>query len=305
MFTDPSRSEVDDFRPLNDLHVRVEYLEMLRSNGLDSLEALFANSVGDDLGKPGLEPWRQRFRLELAVAGEERTFYLKRFRNPPRYASREVRRSGTKARSVAGLEAAWMRQLDADGVPCAKPVAMGEEFRSGRELRSAILTESVPGVSLERCCAEWNSADASVIRSLIVPLATLVGHLHACGYAHRDLYLSHVFYESGVPPERSLRLIDLQRVLRPKIRKLRWIIKDLASLNYSTPRGLVGNVDRWRWLTAYLRALKLDLPVRSLAYRVVGKTHRIARHDRRRRAGLENCGNDGATIEQEPSRDTK
>ncbi len=56
----------------------------------------------------------------------------------------------------------------------------------------------------------------------------------------------------------SPHLTDLQRVFRPRLRGERWLIKDLASLNYSAPAGLIARADRLRWLKRYLGVAKLD-----------------------------------------------
>ncbi len=48
---------------LNDLILAPGYESLLRANGLDSLEALISCSKGERLSKPGLETWRQRWRL--------------------------------------------------------------------------------------------------------------------------------------------------------------------------------------------------------------------------------------------------
>ena len=123
-------------------------------------------------------------------------------------------------------------------------------------------------------------ADRLTIQRLITATAALISRLHRQGYIHRDLYLSHVFYDPSSPMERSLRLIDLQRVIRPRWRFRRWIVKDLASLNFSTPSRLVSRTDRVRWLRRYLGIEKLDASARRLVYRIVGKTQRIAERER-------------------------
>lgn len=203
---------------------------------------------------------------------------------------------------MAGMEWAWMRCLASDHIPSIKPVAFGEELSGGRELRSAILTEAVPGRSLEGWCKEWNTKDRAAHEPLVaprvaprvvplaVPLAELVAKLHAKGYIHRDLYLSHIFYDADVPVERALHLIDLQRMIRSPLRRRRWIVKDLAALNHSVPRALIRDVDRLRWLTHYMRASGLNMPIRSLVYRIVGKTQRIERHQIRRQQRLDAIG---------------
>lgn len=257
---------------------------LLHVNNLDSLDAIFADSIGERLDKPGLPSWRQRRRLAICDGGPQ-TLYLKRFTDPPAAARREVRRSGTGAKTIAGLEWAWAQALARDGIPCVRLVALAEELHGSREVRSAILTAAVPGDSLERWAARWTQADRAAVRTLIGTLSRLAARLHACGYMHRDLYLSHVFYDPAAPPDDSLCLIDLQRMIRPTFCLRRWVVKDLAALNYSAPPNLFSRADRLRWLKLYLGAVKLDGSARRLVYRVIGKTLRIQRRDARRRLG--------------------
>ena len=270
---------------LNDLTVLRGFEPLLQRHKLDTLDALFC-AQGQRLDKPGLSSWRERLRLSLDDADSRRVLYLKRFREAPSAVQREVRRSGCRASSLAGLEWNWISRLERDGIPCMEPVAMGEELKASREQRSAILTAAVPGVSLEVWMDQWGEPERATIRRLIAPLANLTARLHSRGYVHRDLYLSHVFYDPSKPDNQSLHLIDLQRVMRPSLRWRRWIIKDLAALNFSAPKRLVSASDRVRWLRAYLGIVKLDATARRLAYRVVGKTLAIARHERSRRAGV-------------------
>jgi hypothetical protein len=267
---------------LGDLTIAPGYETFLHANGLDSLDALFAYTSGQRLDKPGLDPWRERLRLTLRDGERERVFYLKRFFYPPRRAGRAMRRSGAGAPSLAGNEWAWIQRLTADGIPCVEAVAYGEEVRRGREARSAILTAEAPGRSLERWVREWGEADRPMVRRLVPATASLISGLHGCGYIHRDLYLSHVFFDPSQPIERSLRLIDLQRVIQPQCCIRRWVVKDLASLNFSTPSSLVSRSDRLRWLRLYLEVEKLDAAARRLVYRVIGKTQRIARREQGR-----------------------
>ena len=309
----------------NDLIVAPGYEQLLRGNGLDSLDALFSTNRGELLSKPGLAGWCERIRLTLApdgepgrdsrsrkpqaplpplpskgkvalpsegkgalgrgARGEGQTLYLKRFSDPPASVRRQVRRSGTGAASVAAMEWTWARRLAGDRIPCVKPVAYGEELNRGRERRSAILLASVPGASLEDWVERAIRSDRRSIRGVLAPLATLVARLHGCGYFHRDLYLSHVFFDPD-SPDQPLHLIDLQRVVAPHRWRRRWVVKDLAALNMSAPIGLVSAADRIRWLKHYLGVSKLDAAAKCLAYRVVGKTSSIARHERRRRARL-------------------
>lgn len=286
----------------NDLTIVTGFQDVLRENQLDSLDGLFATTAGERLDKVGLSPWRERLRLTLEIEGRPLTFYLKRFTRPPRDARREVKRSGSGAVSVAGMEWNWMKRVAADGIPSVRPVAFGEQLAGAREVRSAILTQAVPGTALERAFPCWDKAARATARSLVEPLAELVARFHAKGYIHRDLYLSHVFFDPHAGVGDALHLIDLQRVIRPTLWRERWIVKDLAALNFSTPPGLISNTDRIRWLTRYLRVATqegaeqeadrlsgggLDAATKRLAYRITGKTRSIVAHERRRLARLQ------------------
>jgi len=278
-----------------DLLVVREHIDPLIANGLDSLDAIFAAASGESLVKPRLDPWRERLRLFLEKPGPLEIVYAKRFSNPPRKTARQLKRAHCGAKSLAGLEWHWLRTFKQLGIPAAEPIAFGERLRGSRELRSAVLIAAVPGESLEKL-ARSLPAHAPADRALLSAVAKLVGRMHGLGLVHRDLYLSHFFFDAESGPESGLRLIDLQRVLRPTVLRTRWFVKDLAALNYSTPITLVSNTRRLRWLNEYLRQrdrteCRIGLPqsdsaerlrrmTRQWAYLIAGKTDRIARHDR-------------------------
>ena len=108
-----------------------------------------------------------------------------------------------------------------------------------------------------------------------------VRRFHGTGLVHRDLYLCHVFMQAG-DGEPMFRLIDLARMFRPQFRVLRWRVKDLAALNYSTPAGVTTAADRLRFLKRYLDVNRLGPDERRLARRIAWKTALIARHDAHR-----------------------
>lgn len=264
------------------LTISTGYELLLRANGLDSVAALFADNLGERLDKPGLASWRQRRRVILSSPNHQVTMFLKRFEHAPRDARRLVRESRTGARTVAGLEWEWLQRLRRDGISAPRPVALCEELSGGRELRSALMMEGVGGRSLERMMPEWGTLERRKRREILVGTAWLVGRLHRFGYIHRDLYLSHIFCDPAEPSGAGLNLIDVQRVIRPGWLRRRWVVKDLAALQFSAPDKVVSRTDRLRWLRAYLEIGKLDAHARRLAYRVIGKSASIARRERRR-----------------------
>src|SRR6185436_18432553 len=96
---------------------------------------------------------------------------------------------------------------------------------------------------------------------------------HGQGFVHRDLYLSHGFLdpvvieteEQGSPREPAFSLIDLQRVFKPKWYCRRWVIKDLAALNISTPGDIISQSERFRFLCRYVRECRRFGTARRLA----------------------------------------
>jgi hypothetical protein len=78
-------------------------------------------------------------------------------------------------------------------------------------------------------------------------------------------------------------LIDLQRVQYRRWWRDRWVVKDLAQLNYSAPPEAISCTDRLRFLKTYLDVDRLGRRERRLIRRIVAKTARIARHDARKR----------------------
>jgi hypothetical protein len=280
------------------------YERLLSACGLDGLDAVFRWDQGERLDKPGLEGWRQRWRISLGVppAGAE-VFYLKRFLNPPFRRQCDRWLQGNWGLSTAGIEWRNARDLAAAGIPAAVAVAFGQEMIGPWERRSFVMLHAVEGMSLEK----WvpanlphtsGRADSLCRRERIDRLARFVASLHRAGFVHRDLYLSHVFLEPGVgkPDElrgEGYRLIDLQRVFRPRWRLGRWVVKDLAALHYSTPAECVTPLERLRFLARYVRCCGRLISARQLSEKVHAKTLRMLKRGRDRRAVTAESGGSG------------
>lgn len=273
-------------RATEHLAIDPAFAPTLRAHGLDALDALMRVAGDADLDKPGLARWRQRVRLELDGA----VFFIKRYRRPPWREQLRARAGGFAA--IGAIEWHWLHRLRAAGVPAAAPVAMGYRRRFGLERASVLVTAAVPGRSLEHWAAAHRASPLPWLRdrhprlALLDRVAELVSRLHAEGLFHRDLYLSHVFFDPDAEPTAALALIDLQRVVRPRWCPGRWRVKDLAALHYSTPAAAVSSVDQLRWLKRYRGVERLTPADKRLARRVIAKTRRIARHDRRRKRAV-------------------
>ncbi len=264
------------------------YEELLRSLGWGTLDGVFAWGSGRRLDKAGLESWRQRWRAEIpgGATADGQILFLKRFNRPPLRRQIERWRSGEWRFSTAGVEWRNARDLRAAGIDAAVAVAFGQEMRGPLEVRSFLVLEGVEGEALER----WLPAHRARLenpafrRSLLDAVARFVAAFHKAGFVHRDLYLSHIFIDAGS----RLHLIDLQRVFRPRWRRRRWVVKDLAALDASTPRDWISEPERLRFLSRYLRECGRFGPARVLARSVRAKSDRM-----RRRAGLDAAAGSG------------
>jgi len=154
-------------------------------------------------------------------------------------------------------------------------MAFAERIRGFRELSSAVLTASVPGESLEQQVAR---NPERVDRSRLMQLAEFVGRFHELGYVHRDLYLAHLFDDG----DGAFHLIDLQRVMKPRWRRERWLVKDLSALHYSTPLGTASRVDRVRFIRRHRGVGRLRPVDKRLIRSIEAKARGIARREQRR-----------------------
>lgn len=265
------------------LHFEVDpaFADLLADAGLDRFDALMQTPGDESLHKPSLANWRQRVVIRLG----DQTFYLKRF-TPP--ATGWLKRPPRD--SSADVERAWIKRFTELGIPCPRCVAFGWRKGDARSAPASLLmTAAVPGESLEKLAArdplDAPLRDRAFRLRLIDALAELVRQLHARGLFHRDLYLAHLFLAIGEDGEPRLTLIDLQRVIAPRLFKRRWQVKDLAALHYSTPPRLASRADRLRWFKHYRGATRLSRADKRLIRAVLRKTQRIARHSRKHQLG--------------------
>jgi heptose I phosphotransferase len=193
----------------------------------------------------------------------------------------------------AWRERHFAKKLSLLGIPTLSAVAAGQRMSGFWERASFLMTQEVPGISLERLALEaaadsGNTPPWRERREIVRQLALVVRRLHANRLFHRDLYLCHVFRSFDHEGRVVLSLIDLARMLEHPRRRQRWMVKDLASLAYSAPSPLVTRADRVRFLYHYLPVTKATKPrVRRLIGYIERRAQRIARHDANRKRRLE------------------
>ncbi|MDQ1330892.1 MAG: lipopolysaccharide core heptose(I) kinase, partial [Thermodesulfobacteriota bacterium] len=113
--------------------------------------------------------------------------------------------------------------------------------------------------SLEDFCRNWQKMPPSYTlkKSLITKVAETARILHENGMNHRDLYICHFLLElsSGIAGSGSrnpeIHLIDLHRVQFHRKTPLRWKVKDIAALYFSSMDTGLTNRDLLRFMRVY------------------------------------------------------
>lgn len=258
--------------------------EALEREGLLSVGGAFAYAGGQDLTKPGLGH-RQRWRIVLTdSAGRRRELFMKRYGREPLLWRARRRWTYGRKRSPAGVELDNIVAAAAAGVPTIAEAACGAEVDRWGVRRSFIILAAVPGEALEQCAEGFlarRAGEAEQVAEFTRRLAHLVRRLHGAGFVHRDLYNCHVFLHE-LPDDYELRLIDLARAFRPRWRRFRWRVKDLAQLKYSMPAEWA----RAQWqlfLRQYLPEADASA-LRRWGRAIDRKVAFISRHDRSRAA---------------------
>ncbi len=234
------------------------------------------------LRKPGLGG-RERWRWRPPGGWQSADLYVKRYTR----ASWRQQWDRWLRQSAAGSTARWeferSKQLFTAHVPAVRAVAFAEEMRGPFERASAVVFEAVRGEPLDRL---WQRLSAEAHPLVLAParhefarrLARFVSAFHGTGLCHRDLYLCHIFAEldvsSGAP---QFSMIDLARVMRPRLRRTRWLIKDLAQLDSAARQLAASRSDRLRFLRAYLGLLPGAPRLKWYARCVVRKSDWILR----------------------------
>jgi hypothetical protein len=257
-------------------------------------EALSKNGLGG----------RRRWRWELdqpdanGSSDPPPVLFLKQYLHTPLREQWDRIGRQSRTRSRAWWEFTVCQRLRQVRIAAPEPIACVEVMTGALEQRSAVLLRRVSGQPLDRAWTELCAARAPLSRGaarhdLAVRLGRFIAAFHSTRMCHRDLYLCHVFAELD-PDARSaprFALIDLARVCRPRWRRMRWLLKDLAQLDASAQRVGVPRSDRLRCLIAYL-GLETGAPrLRWYVSRIQRRSQRILRRAARRAAdGVSSVG---------------
>lgn len=220
---------------------------------------------------------RMTLRFTLDDAGVERAFYIKRH---GRSSLKEYLKPLFSLRwPILGAKNEWnaLMAFHEAGLPTMTPVALG---RSGAN--SFLITEALEDCTKLSELKKKNESVGPDRRCLLEGVARMTQRMHTAGLHHQDYYLGHLLLPNSaavgqVPPDR-IYVIDLGRVRQQKPLSRRWVVKDLAQLNYSARD--VSVADRVRFLRAYL-GRKIGPNDKQLIASIAAKTSAIARHTRK------------------------
>jgi heptose I phosphotransferase len=268
------------------LTVNRGFADVLSDAGLETFESLWSFAGGQVAKNVLRERTTTRIVLPDRRTGGDAAFYLKRHAPVP---LKEYIKPLLRLRwPILGARNEWnaILQFHDAGLPTMTPVALGQ---CGH--RSLLLTRAIEGCRklsdlLAECAVSVGSRKRAPLRpgavdagSLIPRLARLARTMHAAGLHHQDFYLTHLLVP-GQDDGETLYVIDLGRVRQRRRLARRWIVKDLAQLNYSAAG--TSQAERQRFLEAYL-GRPLEAADRHLIRRIERKTRAIGRHSRKNR----------------------
>lgn len=264
--------------------IRTPFLALFLLHGLGDVRAVM-DFRGGSLSKE--QGPRSVTRFTLPDGEGEKAFFLKRHHHPS--FGEQIRELFRQGSFLSGGRKEWenIRRIRQLGISTVDPVGFGERREWGWEVESFLislelkeacrLTEFIP----KHLSPPLNFALLSRKRLLLRKLALLARRMHEAAFFHRDFYLGHLFVKSLEGDEMELCLMDLQRIFSPRWRIGRWRIKDLASLNFSAPRGWFTTADRLRFYKQYRGISRLEERDRLLIRRIIKKSRRIWAHTRR------------------------
>jgi len=252
------------------LTINGDYAALFRHAQITAFEAIWQHTAQAAVAK-NLRADRVTLRFELTDAeGQPRAFYIKRHQNVPwkDYLKPLLQLSWPSV----GARPEWKALLafHAVGLATMTPVALGQTSQA-----SFLIT-----AALEQChkLSEYEADQPpDQRREVVTDVADIARRMHQSGLHHQDFYLGHLMRPDD--DRGRIHVIDLGRVQthRPWTAR-RWIVKDLAQLNYSAKTATP--TERLRFLRTYL-GRRLSATDRTLVASILRKTQRIARHSQK------------------------
>lgn len=150
------------------------------------------------------------------------------------------------------------QKLTSLGIDTLCIAGFGERGVNPAKRESFIITDDLVDTSSLEDVFETvlpNLSDHVFKRSLISRVAVIAQRMHDAGVNHRDFYLCHFLMSNkdiaNKNAEGSISLIDLHRSQVRKNVPMRWLIKDLGGLYFSTAKGKLSKTDIFRFIRTY------------------------------------------------------
>lgn len=172
---------------------------------------------------------------------------------------------------VIGASNEWqaIKLLHEIGIDTLTPVAYGERGLNPARKKSFLVTEELSNtLSLAKYVESWKDQRPPFVMKLAIikKLAEIADKLHRHGINHRDLYLCHFLLDISAGAEKvqhhnlKFFLVDLHRAqIRSQV-PLRWQVKDVASIYFSSMNLGLEKKDLFRFMKLYSKKnLRLTL----------------------------------------------
>ena len=183
-----------------------------------------------------------------------------------------------------------IRRLEQLGVDTMTVAGFGRRGMNPARRESFLITDELLDMpSLEAVCKAWPTDPPSprLKREMIVKVAEMARVLHENGVNHRDFYLCHFLLDVDwlrkaiEVPRVRLHLIDLHRVQLRRQTPVRWMVKDLGGLLFSSFGIGLSLRDMLRFIKVYRQQALRDILTHELAFwrRVVRRAVKFYRRD--------------------------
>src|SRR3990167_73207 len=181
-----------------------------------------------------------------------------------------------------------LQRLQQLNIPVPILAGYGCEGINPARRQSFVLTQELPeSVSLEVLGKQWQNTPPTFRfkQQLITEVARIARTLHESGMNHRDFYICHFLLDRQKTQQDKplLYLIDLHRAQMRRDTPIRWMIKDLAGLYFSSKDIGLTKRDLLRFMQKYRnKSLSLIVTEEDAFWRRVKKRgHKLYREHAR------------------------